>query len=557
MHYIKQENFVGILRETLNRLDEVNQRLDEREVSITTLNRWSKFAKDVADFMGNQVSMKGKIPTDIDKFLDKGGFSDDKKQEIKSDPFYVKNIQKVIRAVNNNNIGSLGNTGPQSEAGTSFGGGDDTTVTGRVRQVKLDKSLKDLQDLSKQKANAQRTKEFYYPKPPEDLKYILKDTPADQIELTGSIGDDVEPTWDGQTADDIRAELDIAFGGRENWVDLKDEEFRQSYADAFGIDLDDSDYQMKKADDEFDKLDTDYMKQAVDKLKDKTIADKEKVQQDYKDSVSKEAQAEIDLEQKIEKEGSRKDWAEFYNSMSDDEFNKISKEELPDTALDGYLDSMFDRRDKAELQQATKSINDLNKVVNPEKVAKAPEIKQPESQPKAVQEPNYGAMSDDEYEKAYDAKMSDIISKAYDDGTVDKMSDKDFDKYVFDKLDQMDIKRKTQTKDITDKNRLDWDMRRAERHQDELDKDYAKQQADAELEKQFKSAEKAQSDMEKQYDKNKTWQDVEKQSPSFKDIFQNIKRSVGAKSDDAMDFINKEWDRFNKIRDKNLGRDQK
>ena len=166
-------------------------------------------------------------------------------------------------------------------------------------------------------------------------------------------------------------------------------------------------------------------------------------------------------------------------------------------------------------------------------------------------------MSDKEYEKAYDAKMSDIISKAYDDGTVDKMSEKDFDKYVFDKLDQMDAQRKTQTKDITDKNRLDWDMRRAERQQDELDKDYAKQQADAELEKQFKSAEKTQSDMEKQYDKSKTWQDVEKQSPSFKDIYQNIKRSVGATSDDAMDFLNKEWDRFNKIRDKNLGRDQK
>ena len=547
-------------RQLLDRLDETKQRLDEKEVSITTLNRWSQYAKDVADYMSNQVNLTGKIPTNIEKFLAGSGLSDEKKKEITSDPYYVKNLQKVIKAVNNNNIGSLGNTGPQSEAGTSFGGGDDTTVTGRGKQVKLDKSLRDLQNLSKEQANAQRTKEFYYPKPPEDLKYILKDIPADQIELTGAISDRVEPTWNGQTADEIRDELDTAFGSRENWVNLRDEEMKQSYADAFGVELsdtsDDTDYQMKKADDQFNKLDTDYMQKAVDKLKDKTVADKEKAQQDYKDSVSKEAQAEIDLEKQIDSEGSRTDWAEFYNSMSDDEFNKVSKEELPDTALDGYLDSMFDRRDRAELQKSTQAINDLKKVVSPEKVAKAPEIKQPESQPKATQEPNYGAMSDDEYEKAYDAKMSDIISKAYDDGTVDKMSDKDFDKYVFDKLDQMDAKRKTQTKDITDKNRLDWDMRRAERHQDELDKDYAKQQADAELEKQFKSAEKAQSDMEKQYDKSKTWQDVEKQSPSFKDIYQNIKRSVGATSDDAMDFLNKEWDRFNKIRDKNLGRNQ-
>jgi len=547
-------------RQLLDRLDETRQRLDEKEVSITTLNRWSQYAKDVADYMSNQVNLTGKIPTNIEKFLKGSGLSDEKKKEITSDPYYVKNLQKVIKAVNNNNIGSLGNTGPQSEAGTSFGGGDDTTVTGRGKQVKLDKSLRDLQNLSKEQANAQRTKEFYYPKPPEDLKYILKDIPADQIELTGAISDRVEPTWNGQTADEIRDELDTAFGSRENWVNLRDEEMKQSYADAFGVELsdtsDDTDYQMKKADDQFNKLDTDYMQKAVDKLKDKTVADKEKAQQDYKDSVSKEAQAEIDLEKQIDSEGSRTDWAEFYNSMSDDEFNKVSKEELPDTALDGYLDSMFDRRDRAELQKSTQAINDLKKVVSPEKVAKAPEIKQPESQPKATQEPNYGAMSDDEYEKAYDAKMSDIISKAYDDGTVDKMSDKDFDKYVFDKLDQMDAQRKTQTKDITDKNRLDWDMRRAERHQDELDKDYAKQQADAELEKQFKSAEKAQSDMEKQYDKSKTWQDVEKQSPSFKDIYQNIKRSVGATTDDAVDFLNKEWDKFNKIRDKNLGRNQ-
>jgi len=547
-------------RQLLDRLDETKQRLDEKEVSITTLNRWSQYAKDVADYMSNQVNLTGKIPTNIEKFLKGSGLSDEKKKEITSDPYYVKNLQKVIKAVNNNNIGSLGNTGPQSEAGTSFGGGDDTTVTGRGKQVKLDKSLRDLQNLSKEQANAQRTKEFYYPKPPEDLKYILKDIPADQIELTGAISDRVEPTWNGQTADEIRDELDTAFGSRENWVNLRDEEMKQSYADAFGVELsdtsDDTDYQMKKADDQFNKLDTDYMQKAVDKLKDKTVADKEKAQQDYKDSVSKEAQAEIDLEKQIDSEGSRTDWAEFYNSMSDDEFNKVSKEELPDTALDGYLDSMFDRRDRAELQKSTQAINDLKKVVSPEKVAKAPEIKQPESQPKATQEPNYGAMSDDEYEKAYDAKMSDIISKAYDDGTVDKMSDKDFDKYVFDKLDQMDAQRKTQTKDITDKNRLDWDMRRAERHQDELDKDYAKQQADAELEKQFKSAEKAQSDMEKQYDKSKTWQDVEKQSPSFKDIYQNIKRSVGATTDDAVDFLNKEWDKFNKIRDKNLGRNQ-
>jgi len=547
-------------RQLLDRLDETKQRLDEKEVSITTLNRWSQYAKDVADYMSNQVNLTGKIPTNIEKFLAGSGLSDEKKKEITSDPYYVKNLQKVIKAVNNNNIGSLGNTGPQSEAGTSFGGGDNTTVTGRGKQVKLDKSLRDLQNLSKEQANAQRTKEFYYPKPPEDLKYILKDIPADQIELTGAISDRVEPTWNGQTADEIRDELDTAFGSRENWVNLRDEEMKQSYADAFGVELsdtsDDTDYQMKKADDQFNKLDTDYMQKAVDKLKDKTVADKEKAQQDYKDSVSKEAQAEIDLEKQIDSEGSRTDWAEFYNSMSDDEFNKVSKEELPDTALDGYLDSMFDRRDRAELQKSTQAINDLNKVVSPEKVAKAPEIKQPESQPKATQEPNYGAMSDDEYEKAYDAKMSDIISKAYDDGTVDKMSDKDFDKYVFDKLDQMDAQRKTQTKDITDKNRLDWDMRRAERHQDELDKDYAKQQADAELEKQFKSAEKAQSDMEKQYDKSKTWQDVEKQSPSFKDIYQNIKRSVGATTDDAVDFLNKEWDKFNKIRDKNLGRNQ-
>ena len=547
-------------RQLLDRLDETKQRLDEKEVSITTLNRWSQYAKDVADYMSNQVNLTGKIPTNIEKFLAGSGLSDEKKKEITSDPYYVKNLQKVIKAVNNNNIGSLGNTGPQSEAGTSFGGGDDTTVTGRGKQVKLDKSLRDLQNLSKEQANAQRTKEFYYPKPPEDLKYILKDIPADQIELTGAISDRVEPTWNGQTADEIRDELDTAFGSRENWVNLRDEEMKQSYADAFGVELsdtsDDTDYQMKKADDQFNKLDTDYMQKAVDKLKDKTVADKEKAQQDYKDSVSKEAQAEIDLEKQIDSEGSRTDWAEFYNSMSDDEFNKVSKEELPDTALDGYLDSMFDRRDRAELQKSTQAINDLKKVVSPEKVAKAPEIKQPESQPKATQEPNYGAMSDDEYEKAYDAKMSDIISKAYDDGTVDKMSDKDFDKYVFDKLDQMDAQRKTQTKDITDKNRLDWDMRRAERHQDELDKDYAKQQADAELEKQFKSAEKAQSDMEKQYDKSKTWQDVEKQSPSFKDIYQNIKRSVGATTDDAVDFLNKEWDKFNKIRDKNLGRNQ-
>jgi len=161
--------------------------LTEREVSITTLNRWAKYAKDVADYMGNQLSRGDTIPTAMDSFLKNSGYSDERKQAIKDDPYYFNNIKKVALAVNNNDLNSLGNTGPKTEMGTSFGGGGDATVTGRERQIKLDPALRNLQGLAKEKDNASNTTEYYSPMPPEDLNFVLHGAEADPIELSGSL----------------------------------------------------------------------------------------------------------------------------------------------------------------------------------------------------------------------------------------------------------------------------------------------------------------------------------------------------------------------------------
>ena len=90
-------------------------------------------------------------------------------------------VKKVAQAVNTNTISTLGNTGPKTEMGTSFGGGGDATVTGRERQIKLDPALKDIQSLAKEKENATDEKSYYMPKPPEDLQFVLHGAEADPI----------------------------------------------------------------------------------------------------------------------------------------------------------------------------------------------------------------------------------------------------------------------------------------------------------------------------------------------------------------------------------------
>jgi len=498
MNYTRQIDFTD-LRETLNKIDNVDQTIMEREVSITTLNRWAKYAKDVADYMSNQLSKGDTIPTTMDSFLKNSGFSDEKKQAIKDDPYYFGNIKKVAQAVNTNTISTLGNTGPKTEMGTSFGGGGDATVTGRERQIKLDPALKDIQSLAKEKENATDEKSYYMPKPPEDLQFVLHGAEADPIELTGPASDDVEPTWDGQTADEIRAELDQAYGGRENWIGKKeweDEEITSKF-DATGKDIktktstepatdpagqvitdpeDDTpleqpmDWDMDDIDTQFKDLDKEYDADQKAKADAKAKAER--------DALRKEVQAEIDLEKDIDFEGSRQNWQNHFDTMSQDEFDKVNHNKLfkkyGDNAIDGYLDSKFDRRDNASINAVDKEIKDLNKAMGVDTNTDAttsstvePTVK---VEPKA--EVNYGAMSDEEYEEVYDKKMGDIVSKGYNPDAKD-WDEKAFDDDMWKQLNKLDALRAQQKKDIVQDKQLDKEMKKADDQFTKLDKEIA------------------------------------------------------------------------------------
>ena len=584
MNYTRQTDFTD-LRETLNKLDNTltesvytESVLTEREVSITTLNRWAKYAKDVADYMGNQLSSGDTVPTTIDSFLKNSGFSDAKQQEIIDDPYYFNNIKKVALAVNSNDLNSLGSTGPKSEMGTSFSGGGDATVTGRERQIKLDPALSSLQTLAKEKENAGDATEYYSPKPPKDLEFVLHGAEADPIELSGALGDTVEATWDGQTADEIRNELDQTYGNRENWVD------KTKFSDEFTTTAKPSDIKTNANDNaqtvardpagqvitdpEDDKpLDTPMswdMDDAEAQFKD---LDKEyDADEQAKADLRKEVQTDIDMDKEIEQDGSRDQWATNFSAMSADEFANVNSDKLVakygDNAIEGYLDSKFDRRDNASINSVDDEIKDLNKAMG-EPTATASAKPEMEVEPKVEPKPepvNYGAMSDDEYEVAYDSAMDKIIAKGYDTDKPD-WDEKEFDDDMWKQLGKLDATRATQKKDTQQDTRMDWDMRRADDQFAKLDKEITNREAKAKSNKEraemflaMRSADKDQGDMEKQYAKDnpedfdkvssqasKAWDEIKKTGSELGDYAEldKVADTVSKGATDAYDYATK------------------
>ena len=577
MNYTRQTDFTD-LRETLNKLDNATSNstltesvytesvLTEREVSITTLNRWAKYAKDVADYMGNQLSRGDTVPTTIDSFLKNSGFDDAKKQEIMDDPYYFNNIKKVALAVNNNDLNSLGSTGPKSERGTSFSGGGDATVTGRERQIKLDPALKSLQGLAKDKENASDATEYYSPRPPEDLNFVLHGAEADPIELTGAASDTVEPTWDGQTADEIRAELDQVYGGRDNWVGSDE------YVDVIkpiDFDKDGSDVEAtvrtEPATDPAGQTITD--PESDTPLEQPMDWDIDDIDQQFKDldaeyatdakakaDLRKEVQTDIDMEKEIEQDGSQEQWRTNFNSMSDEEYSNIDHNELVarygDNALDGYLDSKFDRRDNASMNAVDTEIKDLETAMGADSDASTSSTTKPTVEPEVkVDDTNYGAMTDDEYETAYDKRMDDIIAKGYD---TDKpgWDEKAFDDDMWKQLGKLDSTRASQKKDIQVDKRMDWDMRRADDQFAKLDREVLNREAKAKEQKekaymyrQMRDADKQFKDLDTQYAQDnpegfdkvsgqagKAWDEIKKTGAELADY-------TGA--DDAVDAVKK------------------
>ena len=584
MNYTRQTDFTD-LRETLNKIDNATSNstltesvytesvLTEREVSITTLNRWAKYAKDVADYMGNQLSRGDTVPTTIDSFLKNSGFDDAKKQEIMDDPYYFNNIKKVALAVNNNDLNSLGSTGPKSERGTSFSGGGDATVTGRERQIKLDPALSSLRTLAKEKENASNATEYYSPKPPKDLEFVLHGAEADPIELSGALGDTVEATWDGQTADEIRAELDQVYSGRENWVD------KTKFSDEFTATAKPSDIKTKAGDnaqtdarDPSGQLITDPddegIKTPMDWDMDDIDAQFKELDKDYdadqtaKDELRKEVQTDIDMEKDIAQDSSREQWATNFSSMSDEEFKNVDHNALikkyGDNALDGYLDSKFDRRDNASINAVDAEIKDLNKAMGDTPEPEA--IVEPIKPVVPKKEVNYGAMTDDEYETAYDKRMDDIIAKGYD---TDKpeWDEKEFDKDMWKQLGNLDATRATQKKDAQQDTRMDWDMRRADDQFAKLDKEITNREVKAKANKEkaemyrlMRDADKDQKDMEQQYAKDnpegfdkvssqagKAWDEIKKTGSELGDYAElgKVADTVSKGATDAYDYATK------------------
>jgi hypothetical protein len=557
MNYTRQTDYTD-LRETLNKLDNaLTESVLTEKVSITTLNRWSKYAKDVADYMGNQLSSGDTVPTTMDSFLKNSGFSDDKKQEIKDDPYYFNNIKKVALAVNNNDLNSLGNTGPKTEMGTSFGGGGDATVTGRERQIKLDPALRNLQGLAKAKENSSDTESFYYPKPPEDIAPYLHDATADEgVPLSGSIDDPdlEEPTWSGQTADEIRAELDTlgwpdpTSGGnilsRDSEVNTitpaeRTEPAREPYgrliADPDEFMDTPMDWNLSDIDNEFDALDAEY-------------STDEKAKADLR----KEVQTDIDMEKEIEQDGSQEQWRTNFNSMSDEEYSNIDHNELVakygDNAMDGYLDSKFDRKDNASINAVDSELDGLNKAMGEPEVDATTSSTSPKPTPAPVDDTNYGAMSDEEYTTAYDKKMDNIISKGY---TLDNdFDEKAFDDNMWKQLGDLDATRASQKKDTKDDKRAEWDMNRATDQFAKLDREVADREAKAKEQKekaymyrQMRDADKQFKDLDTQYAQDNP-EDFDKVSSQAGKAWDEIKKT-GAEladytgADDAVDAVAK------------------
>ena len=554
------EELYHALEQRLNAEEGLNEAVLTEKVSITTLNRWAKYAKDVADYMGNQLSSGDTVPTTMDSFLKNSGFSDDKKQEIKDDPYYFNNIKKVALAVNNNDLNSLGNTGPKTEMGTSFGGGGDATVTGRERQIKLDPALRNLQGLAKAKENSSDTESFYYPKPPEDIAPYLHDATADEgVPLSGSIDDPdlEEPTWSGQTADEIRAELDTlgwpdpTSGGnilsRDSEVNTitpaeRTEPAREPYgrliADPDEFMDTPMDWNLSDIDNEFDALDAEY-------------STDEKAKADLR----KEVQTDIDMEKEIEQDGSQEQWRTNFNSMSDEEYSNIDHNELVakygDNAMDGYLDSKFDRKDNASINAVDDEIKDLETAMGTDTDATTSSTSEPTPTPepevKAVDDTNYGAMSDEDYETAYYKKMDDIIDKGY---GGDDYNEKEFDKDMWNQLGKLDTTRASQKKDAQVDKRMDWDMNRATDQFTKLDREVADREAKAKEQKekaymyrQMRDADKQFKDLDTQYAQDnpegfdkvsgqagKAWDEIKKTGAELADY-------TGA--DDAVDAVKK------------------
>ena len=503
MNYTRQTDFTD-LRETLNRIDNVltESVLTEREVSITTLNRWAKYAKDVADYMGNQLSRGDTIPTTMDSFLKNSGYSDERKQAIKDDPYYFNNIKKVALAVNNNDLNSLGSTGPKSEMGTSFGGGGDATVTGRERQIKLDPALRNLQGLAKEKDNASNTTEYYSPLPPKDLEFVLHGTTADAIELSGSLSDTVEPTWDGQTADEIRAELDQIHGGRENWINSKEWDMGDGVTSTF------------------DRTGRD--------IEATTRTDPAR---DPAGQIITDPESDTPLETPM-------DWD---MDDIDTQFKELDKE---------YSDN-------ASIRAVDNEIDDLNKAMDTTDTAS---LEKTDVAPEPKDDTNYGAMSDEDYTTAYDKKMDAIIAKGYDPTNPD-YNEKEFDADMWKQLGKLDSVRASQKKDTKDDKRAEWDMNRATDQFAKLDKEMTDREAKAKDNKEraymyskMADAEDQFTKLDKQYTKDnpegfdkvsqqagKAWDEIVKTGSELGDYAEidKVVDTVTKGAGDAYDYVAK------------------
>jgi hypothetical protein len=468
--------------------------------------------------------------------------------------------------------------------GTSFGGGGDSTVTGRERQIKLDPALRNLQGLAKEKDNASNTTEYYSPLPPKDLEFVLHGETADAIELSGSLSDTVEPTWDGQTADEIRDELDATYGGRENWINSKEWDMDDGVTSTFdrtGSDIEktqrtdpardpagqiitdpESDTPLKTPMDwDMDDINTQF------KELDKEYSDNETITKARRDALRKEIAQDIENEKEIEQDGSKEQWRTNFNSMSDEEYNNINDDDLVDLvtkygdkAFDGYLDSKTDRKDNASIRAVDNEIDDLNKAMDTTSDTDTASLEKTDDEIIAkddttvavnpeVKPINYGDMSDEEYEKAYHEKMQSIVASGYD-STDPEYNEKEFDNDLWSQLDKLDSIRASQKKTTSDDNRAEWDMRRAVDQFSKLDKDFVaneKHKADlasrAEMHVQMSRAEQAQKDMENQYDKDnpegfdkvsgqagKAWDEIVKTGAEIADY-------TGA--DDAVDAVTK------------------
>jgi hypothetical protein len=258
------------------------------------------------------------------------------------------------------------------------------------------------------------------------------------------------------------------------------------------------------------------------------------------------------MEKEIEQDGSQEQWRTNFNSMSDEEYSNIDHNELVakygDNAMDGYLDSKFDRKDNASINAVDSELDGLNKAMGEPEVDATTSSTSPKPTPAPVDDTNYGAMSDEEYTTAYDKKMDNIISKGY---TLDNdFDEKAFDDNMWKQLGDLDATRASQKKDTKDDKRAEWDMNRATDQFAKLDREVADREAKAKEQKekaymyrQMRDADKQFKDLDTQYAQDNP-EDFDKVSSQAGKAWDEIKKT-GAEladytgADDAVDAVAK------------------